>query len=145
MKELRAILLSLVAVTAALADEPTENSCAVITRESNGAPKTTPLDALKVIEQTSADGAFSLPRGAPKDVQAVICKRSSIMPAAHDYKVLLAGFTLYTTDDLDRVAALGIVDGKVQLNMLDGAMTEAEQAQAAVRLGEFQAEVLKAP
>ena len=81
------------------------------------------MAGLKVIEQTSKDGAFTLPRGAPKNVQAVICKRSSIMPAPHDYKVLQAGYTLYITDELSRVAALGIVDGKVRLDMMDGAMT----------------------
>ena len=138
MKASYASLLWVAFAVAAMADEPTEVSCSVISRESNGAPKTTPMEALKVIEQTSKEGAFALPRGAPKDVQAVICKRSSIMPAAHDYKVLQAGYTLYLTDDLDRVAALGLVDGRVQLNTVDGALTEVEQSQVRGRLEELQ-------
>jgi hypothetical protein len=121
------------------ADEPTEVSCSVISREDNGVPKTTPVDKLEVIEQTSKEGAFTLPRGVPKDVQAVICKRSSVMPAANDYKVLQAGYTLYVIDGLGRVSALGLVDSEVKLNMLDGAMTEAEQSQASARLAELQA------
>jgi hypothetical protein len=145
VKELHAFVLLLAVAATAVADEPTEMSCSVISRESNGALKTTPLDSLKVIEQTSKDGAFALPRGVPGNVQAVICKRSSVMPAAYDYKVLRAGYTLYMTDDLERVAALGLVDGKVQFNMIDGAMTEAEQSQAAVRLRELQARVERAP
>ena len=144
MKPLFAILL-IVAAATALADEPTEKSCSVITLESNGAPKTTPISGLKVIEQTSKDGGFTLPRGAPRDVQAVMCKRSSVLPAAHDYKVLLAGFTLYLSDELGRVAVLGRADGRVQLDMLDGALTEAEQAQANARLAEFQAQFPPSP
>lgn len=138
-------LVVALAATPALADEPTEVSCSVIMLESNGAPKTTPMDTLKVIGQTSGDGAFSLPRGAPKGVQAVMCKRSSILPAAHDYKVLQAGFTLYVTDELGRVAVLGVADGRVQLDMLDGAMTEEEQSRARERLAEFQAQVQARP
>ncbi len=132
-------LVVALAATPALADEPTEVSCSVITLESNGAPKTTPMDTLKVIEQTSKDGAFALPRGAPKGVQAVMCKRSSILPAAHDDKVLQAGYMLYISDELGRVAVLGMADGRVQLDMLDGALTEAEQAQARARLAQFTA------
>lgn len=139
------VSLSWVALaTAALADEPIEASCSIISRESNGALKTTPMETLKVMEQTAKEGAFKLPRGAPKNVQAILCKRSSIMPAVHDYKLLQAGFTLYVTDDLNRVAALGLVDGQVQLNMLDGAMTQVEQSQASPRLRDFQAELQKA-
>lgn len=136
-----AAFLLLVAAAPAAADEPLEKSCSVITLESNGAPRTTPMPALKVIEQTAKDGAFSLPRGAPKDVQAVMCKRSSILPAAHDDKVLKAGYLLYLTDELGRVAVLGLADGRVQLDVLDGAMTEAEQAVASARLEEFQSHV----
>lgn len=135
----------LLAVAPACADEPTETSCSVITLESNGAPKTTPLSALKVIEQTSKDGAFTLPRGAPKGVQAVMCKRSSILPAAHDYKILQAGFALYLSDELGRVAVLGIADGRVQLDMLDGALTEAEQAQLNLRVRDFESAIQPRP
>ena len=144
MKWLCASLVWIAVAGAALADEPIETSCSIISRESNGALKTTPMSALRVMEQTAKDGAFALPRGSPKDVQAILCKRSSIMPAAHDYKVLQAGFTLYVTDDLNRVAALGLVDGQVQLNMLDGAMTQVEQSQASPRLRDLQAEIQKA-
>jgi hypothetical protein len=133
-----------VAVTA-IADEPPGESCSIISRESNGALKTTPVAALKVIEQTSKEGAFKLPRGAPKNVQAVICKRSSIMPAPHDYKVLEAGYTLYITDELSRVAVLGLVDGHVRLDMLDGALTEVEQSQAGRVLHELEAQIPKVP
>lgn len=142
--KLAAGFLLLLAVTPAVADEPAEK-CSVITLESNGAPKTTPMPALKVMEQTAKDGAFTLPRGAPKDVQALMCKRSSILPAAHDYKVLKAGYMLYLTDELGRVAVLGLADGRVQLDMLDGAMTEAEQAHARARMAEFQSHVQEKP
>jgi hypothetical protein len=131
------LILCLLAPTPAPADEPVETSCAAITRESNGAPATVPMENLKVIEQTAKAGAFKLPRGAPKVVQAVICKRSSIVPAAHDDKVPRSGYTLYVTDELGRVAALGLVDGQLQFDVLDGALTEAEQAQASARLREF--------
>jgi hypothetical protein len=134
-------LVLVLAAAPAVADEPVEKSCGVITHEENGAPKTTPIEGFKVIEQTSKEGAFALPRGAPKNVQAVICKRSTIMPAAHDYKVLQAGLTLYLTDELDRVAALGLVDGQVTLDMLDGAMTEVEQSQVASLLRALQAQM----
>jgi hypothetical protein len=137
MKSLAFVML-IIATATAFADEPEEESCSVITLESNGAPKTTPMPALKVIEQTAKDGAFTLPRGAPKDVQAVMCRRSSILPAAHDYKVLEAGYMLYLTDELGRVAVLGLADGKAQLDLLDGALSEAEQVQARRRVAEIQ-------
>ena len=116
------------------ASEPAGESCSVITLEANGAPKTTPVEGFKVMEQTKKDGAFSLPRRTPRGVQAVICKRPTVVPAANDYKVMQAGFTLYLTDDLARMAALGFVDGRVQLDMLDGALTAAERALADERL-----------
>lgn len=141
MKWRYAGLLWIAVAATALAGEPTEFSCSIISRESNGVPKTTPMDELEVIEQTSKEGDFKLPRGAPKNVQAILCKRSSIMPASHDYKVLQAGYTLYLTDELSRVAALGIVDGRVRLDMLDGSMTEVEQSQAGRRLQELEAEL----
>jgi hypothetical protein len=144
VKSLLAVLL-VVGAAPALADEPAETSCSVITLESNGAPKTTPMDKLKVIEQTARDGAFALPRGAPKGVQAVMCKRSSILPAAHDYKVLQSGYMLYVSDELGRVAVLGMADGRVQLDMLDGAMTEAERTQVGLRLREFEAALKTSP
>jgi hypothetical protein len=122
----------------AASGEPAGERCSVITRQDNGAPKTTPMDGLKVIELTAREGAFALPRGAPKDVQALLCKRQTVVPAPHDYEVLQAGFTLYLTDELARMAALGRVEGKVQLDMLDGALTTAERLQADQRLREFQ-------
>lgn len=128
----------------AVADEPSEKSCAVISRASNGAPMTTQMAGLEVIGQTAKDGEFRLPAGAPKDVEAVICKRSSIVPAEHDDKVLRAGYTLYVTDDLGRVAALGIADGNVRLNVLDGALTDAEQSAAGARMSEFRARFRRA-
>ncbi len=139
MKEAAVFLLFAAAAGAAVADEPTESSCTVISPEANGLPKTTAMDGLKVIEQTAKEGRFALPRGAPKDVQAVLCKRSTVVPATHDYKVLQAGFTLYLTDDLARMAALGLVDGQVRFNLLDGALTEAEQGQLARSLPPLQA------
>lgn len=129
----------------ALAEEAPAESCSLISRESNGSLKTTPMAALKVIEQTTKEGPFKLPRGAPKNVQAVICKRSSIMPAPHDYKVLQAGYTLYITDELSRIAALGMVDGRVRLDMIDGALTEVEQSQAGRLLHELETEMPKVP
>jgi hypothetical protein len=138
-------LLWIAIAGAAYAEEPTEASCSVISREDNGALKTTPMADLKVIEQTSREGAFALPRGAPKNAQAVICKRSSVMPASHDYKVLQAGYTLYITDELSRVAALGVVDGRVRLDMLDGALTEVERSQLGRLLQELEAGIPKIP
>jgi hypothetical protein len=125
----------------AVADEPPGESCSVITRQPNGAPKTTSIEGLKVMEQTAKDGGFSLPRGAPKGVQAVLCRRPTVVPAAHDYEVLQAGLTLYLTDDLARMAALGLVEGRVQLDLLDGALTEVERTEADMRLREFQSAI----
>jgi hypothetical protein len=134
VRSLAAFTLVSALSAAAAADEPDGESCSVITLEANGAPKTTPVEGLKVLEQTKKDGAFSLPRRAPRGVQAVICKRPTVVPAANDYKVLQAGFTLYLTDDLARMAALGLVDGRVQLDLLDGALTATERTLADERL-----------
>jgi hypothetical protein len=139
LASLTAFLVAAAVNACAVADELPRESCSVITRQSNGTPKSTPMEKLQVLEQTAKQSAFALPRGAPKGVQAVLCRRLTVVPAAHDVKVLQAGFTLYLTDDLARMAALGVVDGRVQMDLLDGALTSVERSLADARLREFQA------
>ena len=110
----------------AAADEPAGESCSVITLEANGAPKTTPVEGFKVMEQTKKDGAFSLPRRAPRGVQAVICKRPTVVPAENDYKVLQASngaeaLSIYAQQkDKNQIAAV-LMD--MMMPHMDGAAT----------------------
>src|SRR5262245_12233454 len=85
------------------AQEVVENACAVIARNDDGSLSSTQLDDLRVLEQTTKDGGFVLPASAPPGVEAIMCGRSSIVPALGDYKILLAGFPLFIADDKDRV------------------------------------------
>jgi hypothetical protein len=66
-----------------------------------------------------------------------MCGRSSIVPAANDYKVLVAGFPFDIVND-SRIAALELSNGQVRLRMVQGTLTPEELKPVQNRLDEFQ-------
>ena len=70
-------------------------------------------------------------------VTAVMCSRSSAVPAAFDYQVILAGVPFYIKAD-ERLLVLELLDSSYRLRLVNGPpLTEQEQAEVNVRLKSF--------
>jgi len=118
-------------------DGISESACAVIAPDASGKMQSTKLDSLRVLEATAGQLSFSLPVDAPQSVKAVMCGRSTLVPAAHDYKVLLAGFPFNIVNE-SRIAALELSGGQVRLRMVQGTLTPDEQIAVQKRIDELQ-------
>lgn len=124
---------------------PEERNCRVV--------GTTPDDSeirpygapdLSVLEGTQAEGPFRLDAPEGFEVQAVLCERSTLIPAARDFEVPLAGYPLFIdTYDADGaktgVSKLEYADGAFTHSILFGELTEAEQGWTDHRLRQFNA------
>jgi hypothetical protein len=62
------------------------------------------------------------------------------VPAANDYKILLAGFPFNIVNE-SRVAALELSGGQVRLRMVQGTLTSDEQVAVQKRLSELQSAI----
>ena len=115
----------LVAAQPANAPPPSlqEFKCGVFVTNQSGNVDLKVLPTLHVLGMAS----FALPHDAPSGVSSVFCVRSAIAFAANDYEVLLAGypFMIYSTD-AERIGALEISNGRLQLRMITGKMTAKE-------------------
>ena len=136
-----ACLLLTGASSVALGGEPTEGSCSVITTSDSGAAVVAPLPSLHVIEATARDEPFVLPADSPNQVTAIMCGRSSLVPAQKDDKVLLAGYPLAIVSESGsgrRVLWLELSDGRFQVSYDKGALSADEASAAQSRMNEFQ-------
>ncbi|MEA3041903.1 MAG: hypothetical protein QOC65_1392 [Sphingomonadales bacterium] len=100
----------------------------------------TRLPGLRVIERTAGDAplAVDLPPGA-----AIMCPRSSIVPAPNDWKVLEAGYPLYIGETgvaaaRQRIGVLEIASGRYRYRLIVGRLTEAEVPRVQIRLDQFE-------
>jgi hypothetical protein len=100
-----------------------EFKCGVFVTNQSGKVELKVLPTLHVLGMAS----FALPHDAPSGVSSVFCVRSAIAFAANDFEVLLAGypFMIYSTD-AERIGALEISNGRLQLRMITGEMTVKE-------------------
>jgi hypothetical protein len=124
-----------------LGAEATEGSCSVVATSDSGAPVVVPLPSLHVIEATARDKPFVLPPDSPKHVTAIMCSRSSLVPARGDDKVLVAGYPLAIVSESSsgrRVLWLELSDGQFQVSYDKGALTAEEASAAQSRMNEFQ-------
>jgi hypothetical protein len=120
--------------------EPAEGSCAVVS-DASGVNATIPVGALHVLAATASTGPFLLPAGSPTSVKAVMCDRSSLVPALHDDKVVLAGYPFAITSQTKagrRVLWLEMTDGKFQVSYDARVLTSEEQEAVQARMNEFQ-------
>ncbi|MBV8686743.1 MAG: hypothetical protein JOZ90_03755 [Alphaproteobacteria bacterium] len=118
-------------------DRPSESRCGYIVTDEHGT-RTVDTPALHVLADTSAEGPYAppIPAGA-----ALMCGRSSMVPAEGDWKVLAEGRPLYIVDSspgAGRVACLEMADGRVQYRFAKGRLTVAEAAATERRLNAFQ-------
>jgi hypothetical protein len=129
---------------AAAAASPTdpESRCAYIIREATGIhPGEDP--SLHVLAQTAVDGPFAPVK--PAGAVGIQCWRASIIPAAHDEKVILAHLALIVAETTGasphRIGALDYDGTHFRYTMRVGTLTPAEQAQVDARLAEYLARI----
>jgi hypothetical protein len=128
------------------ANEPTEGSCAVVSSDAAGSSTTIPVEALHVITATASSGPFRLPEGSPASAKAVMCERSSLVPALNDDKVVLAGYPFAIasgTKSGRRVLWLEMVDGKFQVSYDARVLTHEEEEAVQKRMNEFQIALIR--
>ena len=109
----------------------------VVTSNGPGAPLIE-VPNLHVLEQTAGENRFSA--DIPTDA-AIICERSSIVPAANDWKVPAAGYALYLVngdEPNDRFGALEIAGSAYRYRLVRGTWTADEERRIAERVRSFQ-------
>ncbi|MFN3943553.1 MAG: hypothetical protein ACK4K7_01325 [Allosphingosinicella sp.] len=106
--------------------------------------KTVPtrIAGLSVIERTGRPGPFSAPE-LPPGTGALMCPRSTIIPAPNDWKVLEAGFALYIVERRGeprdpRTGVLEVSSGRVRYRLVSGELAEGEEERLLKRLNQLQ-------
>jgi hypothetical protein len=119
-----------------------ESRCAYIIRDAAGIhPGEDPN--LHVLAQTAADAPFAPVK--PAGAVGIQCWRASIIPGAHDEKVILAHLALIIAETTGasphRIGALGYDGTHFTFIMRVGTLTPAEQTQVDARLAEYLARI----
>lgn len=122
---------------------PEEKNCRVIatTPDSEQAQPYAVPD-LSVLAGTNAVGPFALDVPEGYDVQAILCQRSSLVPAKNDFEAPMAGYPLYvdTYDETGQktgVAALEYDEGRFTHRVLVGELAEGQQDWVDYRIAAF--------
>ena len=114
-----------------------EERCDVQARVGNRL-ETVEMPELHVLAQTG-QGRFSpdLPRGAG----AIVCVRTSVLPAAHDDEALATGLPLFIVElsAQRRTGVLEIAGGVYRYRLTEGRLAPDEQGVVASTLGQYQA------
>jgi hypothetical protein len=135
--------IALAAPAGASADNMREDRCDVQARAGHDL-QTVEMRDLHVLTQTASAAQFApaLPSGA----QAIVCVRNSIIPAAHDDKVLALGIPLIIAETTrpHRMGVLEINDGRYRYRLMEGTLPAADQAAVQARLEEYRARVAPA-
>jgi len=138
---LAAALSGAVPAAASAADSPQplhELRCHLLRAEGGRRMATIEAPNLRVLEQTAARGDFSaeIPRGTA----AIMCGRSTILPAAHDDEVVLLGLPFFIAEagSAGRLGVLEIDNGRYRFRMLEGRLRAGERSEVDARLAEFQ-------
>ena len=98
---------------------------------------------LHVLEQTAAPGRFD--PAIPQGTTAVICARTSIVPAANDDEVLWLGLPLFITEPgAGRYGVLEVDGGRYRFRLIHGELTAEEQPLVDQRMAEFQTRLAQA-
>ena len=114
-----------------------EIRCRIMVAGGAGKPAIVAAPDLHVLRQAATAGPFrpALPAGA----KAIICERSSIIPAAHDDEVPALGLSLFLSEPgkTGRLAVLESIAGHLRFRMLDGEMKPREEPLIEARLDQF--------
>ena len=114
----------------------------MLARSSDGSLQRGEMPSLHVLSATTGASAFTLPKDAPAKTEAIMCLRSTLIPAPDDFKVVLAGFPFFIgtlgEPAKRRMLALEISDGRLQGRMVQGQLTARESEQLQERLNQMQ-------
>jgi hypothetical protein len=118
-----------------------ELRCDLMETGRGGRMTTIEAPGLNVLQQTAAAGWFN--PDIPAGTSAIMCGRSSILPAAHDDEVIALGLPLFIaeTGSGRRLGVLEIEQGRFRFRMIEGSLNADEQAAMDSRLDEFQRRV----
>ena len=99
--------------------------------------KTIAAPGLRILDYNADNRLFRFLPDGPYEVTAVICERSSVIPAEYDNQVLVAGVPLYIKAN-DRIVVLEFSSQEYQLRLIDGpSFTAQEQEAIQARLKSF--------
>ena len=122
--------------SSAFGTEIAEYGCNLMVTE-NGHIKTIDAPDLRILDYNSDYQLVRFESDGTRQVTAVICSRSSAIPAAYDYQVILAGVPFYIKAD-ERLVVLEFLDNAYRLRLVAGPpFTEQEQAEVSARLKSF--------
>ena len=127
------------AVHATVPATPAE-SCSVV---AGSPPEMVTAPSISVLGLSKND-SFRLPMGIPANVAAVVCERSSIVPAEFDYKVLQAGLPFAIKVPSGNTLWLEINNGQVGVSYGEGALSTDEQSRTQQWLDRIQSNFNKA-
>ena len=141
MPVLLALLLGLAQPQLAESVTITEGECYAMV-QSGSEVVSTRVAGLRVIERTGAPGPFSAPE-LPPGTSAILCPRSTIIPAPNDWKVLQSGYPLYIaesrgTPESRRTGVLEVSQGQVRYRLVRGDFLEGEEDRLRARLNQLQ-------
>lgn len=122
---------------------PEEKNCRVIaTTPENDQAQPYAVPELSVLAGTGAEGPFALDVPEGYDVQALLCQRSSLVPAKNDFEAPMAGYPLYIdtyneAGEKTGVAALEYSEGVFTHRVLVGELDEGQQGWVDYRISQF--------
>jgi hypothetical protein len=131
-------LLAFLAVqpSLAFAAEIAEFGCQVMVTE-NGEKKSIDAPDLRILDYSGDNQLLRFKSNGTRKLTAVFCRRSSAVPAAYDYQVILAGAPFYIEAG-QRLAVLELLDNAYRLRLVAGPpLTEQELAEVSARLKSF--------
>ena len=128
------VSIALTAINPAVAADPSETFCRAVGAGPDGKLVDLPGE-VHVLTQVEGTGTFSVAAPDGFKVQFIQCGRSDIVPAEGDYKVLLAGFSLYiVVSDPQRIGALSAPGGHISFQLIKGPPLTDDEAK---RIGEL--------
>lgn len=120
MKSRTSIALLLLAAPVAMSAELVEYGCSVVFKQAGEVRfKALPPEQFSMLRYSDEKEFRGLkgPEGA--EVNALVCERSSVVPAPQDFQVLRAGYVFYIKDS-SRTVVLELVSAKFKLTLLEG-------------------------
>jgi hypothetical protein len=144
MKRFTLSVLLITFSVAAVANEPLrEDRCFALIQNDLGNVQRLELANFSVLAQTNAAAEFSLPAEVTTKPAGILCVRSSVVPAANDYKVVVAGVPFNISTDepegIRRVIVLELSGGQFRARLLKGELLDSEGQAIGQRLNQFQA------
>lgn len=140
------ILLAALAVASANPVDPSspplaevkEKACRILVEQEGGKPIIVPAPDIHVLEQSARNGEYS--PSLPPGTTGIACRRSTIVPAAHDDEVPMLGLILLFDEiGTSRVASLERIGGSYRFILHQGTFRPGEQELVQARLAGFEA------